>query len=410
MDKLPSNISQKYSILKNRSAVDLFIEAHVVGKENEKKVLISVMDFKNKDNDKFGFQQEKNMFFVSIYLSHIYRNLLNLRDIECDYENQKIYLIYEYVPTYVYYCLSGILENIHKQFIIYQLLKICNYFHTKFNISFFPIRFNDIGITENCEIKINYSKFLSICEINSEYEFDDFDSNLGGTFTIAPEWKMGNRTITKELDIFSVGIILLYLIYKNSMIHTSTVTSLKNLINITGYVTEDKLNEMAKYAKELISVASGNVNNKVWNDTNEDYQLYLQHVKTTLKEKILKEQPTLEWDDFYENSCDLIAKLIYFEPSKRISIEEAMKHPLFSLFNSYEFYDDFFEKDYNGFNDVLDKSLTFDFDVAICHVKKFKLLLKRQRKEIKKIFKKKKEYFNNLKTNIMYRDISFVFP
>ncbi|KAL9652888.1 hypothetical protein ABK040_010920 [Willaertia magna] len=393
MDKLPSNISQKYSILKNRSAMDLFIEAHVVGKENEKKVLISVMDFKN--NDKFRFQQEKNMFFVSIYLSHIYRNLLNLKDIECDNENQKIYLIYEYVPTNVYYCLSGILENIHKQFIIYQLLKI-----------YLMI------FTENCEIKINYSKFLSICEINSEYEFDDFYFNLSGTFTTAPEWKMGNRTITKELDIFSVGIILLYLICKKAMIHTSIVTSLKNLINITGYVTDDKLNEMAKYAKELISVASENYKNtiKVWNDTNEDYQLYLQHVKTTLREMILKEQPTLEWDDFYENSCDLIAKLIYFEPSKRISIEEAMKHPLFSLFNSYELYDDFFEKDYNGFNGVLDTSLTFDFDVAICHVKKFKLLKKRQRKEIKKIFKKKKEYFNNLKTNIMYRDISVVFP
>ncbi|KAL9653438.1 hypothetical protein ABK040_002073 [Willaertia magna] len=200
--------------------------------------------------------------------------------------------------------------------------------------------------------------------------------------------------------------ILLYLIIGKEIFPTNAEDSLAKLIKITGYMKSDIRDFDEDRLEKAIELITEKDKIKVWNDTEEDYQLYLKFVKNNLKEMFLTEK---EMDEFHEMAFDLIAKLIHFNPSKRITIEEALKHDFLKLYSNNDMRDRFFENYYNEFdlNNIFDNKIILSFEIALQYLEKFKKL-KKERKEIKKIFTKCENYFKlTLQYNNHYQDLLF---
>lgn len=124
----------------------------------------------------------------------------------------------------------------------------------------------------------------------------------------APEILLGSTNYTKGVDMWSVGCILGELLAGKPMFPgTSTMNQLQRIIAITGRPSsEDVESIQSAFAASML-------------DSIPDVE------QKSLHDLFPKAKP---------EAIDLLQRLIQFNPEKRITAEEALKHPYVSLFHS----------------------------------------------------------------------------
>lgn len=209
-------------------------------------------------------------------------------------ENDRdIYLVFDYMETDLHAVVrANILEDVHKQYIIYQLLKALKFLHTG-DLLHRDIKPSNLLLNSDCHVKTcDFGLCRSVAEssVTSNPVLTDY---VATRWYRAPEILLGSTKYTKGVDMWSVGCILGEMLSGKPIFPgTSTMNQLDRVIEVTGRPSKEDIEAIkSPFAATM-----------------------LESLPPT-KPKSLKELfPTASAD-----ALDLMQQCLHFNPSRRIS-------------------------------------------------------------------------------------------
>ncbi|EAN85754.1 putative mitogen activated protein kinase [Trypanosoma cruzi] len=234
------------------------------------------------------------------------RNILTPLDSE-DFDH--FYIVMEIMETDLKQVLrtGQELTEAHVQFFIYQILHALKVIHTA-GVIHRDITPANILVNQNCDLKI--------CDFGLAKEENDRGENMTDYVTMrwyrAPELVMEDKNYSAQIDVWGVGSILGELLGSRPLFQgKDRVRQLDKIIEVIGTPSEEDI-------KSLGSLPA---------------QKYLRKKET---------RPPLDWRAKYpkasEEALDLLKRMLVFHPDKRITVDEALRHPFLA-----ELYDEQYE-------------------------------------------------------------------
>jgi len=241
-----------------------------------------------------------------------HENIITLLDVMKADNDKDIYLIFEYMETDLHAVIrANILEDIHKRFIIYQLLKAIKYMHSG-QVLHRDMKPSNLLLNSECLVKVaDFGLARSINALKDEARQQVLTDYVATRWYRAPEILLGSTTYTKGVDMWSVGCILGELLGGKPMFPgTSTTNQIDRILEVTGRPSKEDIESIqSEFAAQML--------------------------------ENLPDPPaprTLE--NIYPNadsdSIDMLQKLLMFNPDKRMTAEEALEHPYVAQFHAPE--------------------------------------------------------------------------
>lgn len=230
-----------------------------------------------------------------------HENLVKLLNVIRAENNKDLYLVFDFMETDLHAVVkAGILKKVHKQYIIYQLLKGLKYIHSG-EIIHRDLKPSNILINSECHIKIaDFGLARSIMSKDEETE-PVMTEYVATRWYRAPEIVLGSNKYSKAVDMWSVGCILAELINGKALFPgVSTMNQIELILEVLGKPTVQDLNSIES-ENALSIVQSISVKNK---------KSFSAFFKDTAPETL-----------------DFLQKCLEFNPEKRFDIEEALGHP-----------------------------------------------------------------------------------
>ena len=237
----------------------------------------------------------------------IHPNVIFLENVIKSDTCNDIYLVYEYIDfnlkNLIY---SNILQPLQIKYIAYQILITLNYIHSA-DILHTDIKPSNILLNESCEIKITDFGLAKVIS-NSSWESNELLSDFKTIrWYKSPEMILGSIIIDISSDIWSFGCILAEMIIGKPLFPgNSTINQLDLILQITGKPSNEDMKELESYM--MATCLLDTINCKV---------------KKNLRE-ILSDKP-----NFDDNLLNLLSNIIQFNPKKRLSFNQIIKHKYF---------------------------------------------------------------------------------
>jgi mitogen-activated protein kinase 15 len=229
-----------------------------------------------------------------------HENIIRLLNIIKAENDKDIYLIFEYMETDLYTVIrANILESIHKQFIMYQILKALKFIHSA------GIIHRDL---KPSNILINSEAYIKICDFGlARCVMGDSNNDVTMTDYVATRWYrapeilLGSTKYSTQADMWSVGCIFSELFSGKPLFPgTSTLTQINKVLVVTGKPSnEDILSVQSDLAATMLETIVFN--------------------KTKSLKSLFPKCNSVE--------LDLLSKLLIFNPNKRYTIDQALEHP-----------------------------------------------------------------------------------
>lgn len=224
-------------------------------------------------------------------------------------ENDKdLYLVFEYMESDMHAVIrAGILEEIHKVYIIYQTLKALKYMHSA-QIIHRDLKPSNILINSECLVKVaDFGLARSILQ------YDDQSAPVMTEYVAtrwyrAPEIVLGSNQYTKAVDMWSVGCILGELIIGKAIFPgKSTINQIELILDLLGRPTAEEIESMGAPS---------------------DYAIL----------NSLPGKQKYSFSQFFKGASnealDFLRRTLEFNPTKRLTVEQALKHPFVRQFHN----------------------------------------------------------------------------
>ena len=237
-------------------------------------------------------------------------NVVKLLNVHRADNDKDIYLVFEFMETDLHAVIRArILEDIHKQYIIYQLLKTLKYLHSG-ELLHRDMKPSNLLLNSDCLMKVaDFGLARSILTLQVEQQSKPVLTDYIATrWYRAPEILLGSTKYTKGVDMWSVGCILGELMLEKPIFAgTSTMNQLERIIAVVGKPTQS-------------DIAS---TNSLFAETMLENLSRVQH--RTFQELCPKAS--------FE-ALDLMTSLMRFNPNERLTAEQALRHPYVASFHN----------------------------------------------------------------------------
>jgi len=239
------------------------------------------------------------------------KNIITLLDVMRADNDKDIYLVFEYMETDLHAVIrANILEDIHKRFIIYQLLKAIKYMHSA-KVIHRDIKPSNLLLNSECLVKV--ADFGLARSINSNAGKDENKTQILTDYVAtrwyrAPEILLGSTHYTEGVDMWSVGCILGELIGGKPMFPgTSTTNQIDRIIEVIGRPSKEDIDDIkSEFAAQLL-------------------------------DNLLEPQNPRSLESMYpmadSDVIDMLRQLLTFSPAKRMNATHALAHPYVAQFH-----------------------------------------------------------------------------
>lgn len=303
IEEIEAHIYKKYEILERKGKGAYGIVWKAVNRKDKTVVALKkVFDAFHNDTDA---QRTFREIMLLQELDH--ENIIKLRKVIKAENNKDIYLVFDFMEIDLHHVnRSNILQDIHKVYIVYQIVKSLKYLHSA-EIVHRDLKPANIMLDAECNVKV-----IDFGLARSIQSYDDESAPVMTDYVAtrwyrAPEIVLGSNKYSKAVDMWSVGCILGELIFGKAIFPgKSTINQVELIIKLLGkpsYEEFKKINPATDYG----IIESMNTRKK---------HSFSQYFKAASKE-----------------AMDFLRKTLTYDPDRRLTAEQALRHPFLSQFH-----------------------------------------------------------------------------
>ncbi|NXW80600.1 MK15 kinase, partial [Hirundo rustica] len=261
--------------------------------------------FRNRTDAQRTFRE---IMFLQEFGEH--PNIVKLLNVIQAENDKDIYLIFESMETDLHAVIKkgNLLKDIHKCYILYQLLKATKFIHSG-NVIHRDQKPSNVLLDGQCCVKLcDFGLARSLCQLSEDQPSPALTEYVATRWYRAPEILLASRNYTKGVDMWSIGCILgEMLLGKPLFPGTSTMNQIEQILRVIPAPSpEDILALQSEYKASVIN--------------------HMTSRQRVAFEEIFPSSTPLP-------ALDLLKKLLVFNPDKRLTAEEALQHPYVSRFH-----------------------------------------------------------------------------
>uniref|UniRef100_A0A4W5LLR6 Mitogen-activated protein kinase 15 n=1 Tax=Hucho hucho TaxID=62062 RepID=A0A4W5LLR6_9TELE len=262
--------------------------------------------FRNRTDAQRTFRE---IMFLQEFGDHA--NIVKLLNVIRAQNDNDIYLVFEYMDTDLHAVIKkgNLLKDIHKRYVMHQLLKATKYLHSG-NVIHRDQKPSNILLDTDCFVKLcDFGLARSLYQIQEDAGNPALTEYVATRWYRPPEILLGSSRYTKGVDMWSIGCILgEMLLGKPLFPGTSTINQIEKIMSAIPHPSpEDVLSIRSEYGASVI-------------------QRMLLRPQVPLEDLL---QPSVPPD-----ALDLVCRLLVFNPDKRLTAEQALQHLYVSRFHN----------------------------------------------------------------------------
>ncbi|KAJ3609252.1 hypothetical protein NHX12_023776 [Muraenolepis orangiensis] len=308
MSEVEEHISLKYEIKKRLGKGAYGIVWKAVDRQTGEVVAVKkIFDaFRNRTDAQRTFRE---IMFLQEFGAHL--NIIKLINVIRAQNDKDIYLIFEHMDTDLHAVIKkgSLLKDVHKRYVMYQLLKATKYLHSG-NVIHRDQKPSNILLDTDCCVKLcDFGLARSLCQIQEDAGNPTLTEYVATRWYRAPEILLGSTRYTEGIDMWSIGCILGEMLLGKALFPgTSTINQVEKILSAIAHPsTEDIQSIKSEYGASVI-------------------QRMLLKPQVPLEDLL---QPTVPPD-----ALDLLKRLLVFNPDKRLTAEQALQHPYVARFHN----------------------------------------------------------------------------
>ncbi|XP_072855677.2 mitogen-activated protein kinase 15 isoform X1 [Pogona vitticeps] len=261
--------------------------------------------FRNRTDAQRTFRE---IMFLQEFGEH--PNIIRLLNVIRAQNDKDIYLVFESMETDLHAVIKkgNLLKDIHKCYILYQLLKATKFIHSG-NVIHRDQKPSNILLDSDCFVKLcDFGLARSLCQISTDEGNPTLTEYVATRWYRAPEILLASHSYTKGVDMWSIGCILgEMLLGKPLFPGTSTVNQIEQILRVVPPSSpEDVAAFHSDYRASIINRMSC-------------------RQQMTFEDLLPSSTPP--------QALDLLKQLLVFNPEKRLTAEEALEHPYVQRFH-----------------------------------------------------------------------------
>lgn len=308
ISEVEGHISLKYEIKKRLGKGAYGIVWKAVDRQTGEIVAVKkIFDaFRNRTDAQRTFRE---IMFLQEFGDH--PNIVKLLNVIRAQNDKDIYLIFEYMDTDLHAVIKKgtLLKDVHKRYVMYQLLKAIKYLHSG-NVIHRDQKPSNVLLDTDCVVKMcDFGLVRSLNQIQEDSGNPALTEYVATRWYRAPEILLGSTRYTKGVDMWSLGCILGEMLLGKALFPgSSTINQIEKIMSAIPHPTPD----------DVLSIKS-------------------EYGFSVIQRMLLKPQVPLE--DLLKPSVppdalDLLKGLLVFNPDKRLTAEQALEHPYVAKFHN----------------------------------------------------------------------------